>query len=234
MKTNDFRTLLESFNNIEEAGDERVVDPNVEYSEEGSSKIKTANREFSKVTAMVKGTTSEKLTKLCKRYLILDRAAKEFGKRRDDVKEGEIRPIFDLLFAAEDAALTRAIETVSLTIQMGKDVEESTSEKEVFATEKFMVDLMKLLDKDLIPVVEKLREKHTKLDKSTKAGRIGAIAPPKLKKESIRESIIREGMMETLKEYMSRLQAWVEASLRDFDKGFENIETQYNGRRPKF
>jgi len=227
MRVNDFRTLLEGFNDIEEAG---TRDPSIDYKEEGKSKADKVIGDITKVTAMVKGTTSEKLTKLSKRYLVLDRATKEFTKRRELVKEEEMRPIFDLLFAAEDAALTRVIETVSLTVQMGKDVEASTTEEEVLDTEKFMGELIQLLDKDLIPVVLKLKEKHTKLEKKVKKGKIGAITQPKMKKESI----VHEGVADTLKKYMSQLLKWTQTELMDFDEDFAQIQQNYNGRRPKF
>jgi len=208
----------------ENYADSRIKDnPNIDYEEKGKSKAATARGEIDNVIAYLKGDSSRAITILAKRYSALDKAVKELERRRDEIKEQRIRKIFDIIFSSDDAVYTRIIDTVSFTIQMKKDTEEKTTEKAELDIDKFMVDLAGVIDKDLLPVVKELADKHTKIKKTVTKGKIGAIMSP-VKKQSINESKDIKSLLMNFTKYISQ---WVNLKMNIFDKSFNKLKRRY-------
>ena len=218
----DFRTLLETFSRISEQ--DRVVDPNVSYREEGKTKAATAAGDIDKVIAELKGPTSAALTKISKKYLELDEEVKRLTALREESKEKEMREIFGLLFAAEDAAFTRVIDTVSLTVMMKKDTEEVTSEKELFDHEKFLTELATIIDSDLLPTITALADKHTSVKKTVSKGKVGAIMQPKMKEARMMNEANPMSMVKT---YIGKLSEWANLKLSKYDARLDDLRARY-------
>lgn len=165
---NEMRKLI----NLLEA---RMTDnPDVSYDLEGETKAKTLSGEFSKITATVTGPSSAQFTRLANKFKKIDEFNKEIKQLRDTAN-AEAKQHIEELFDAEDAVLTRYIDTVSLAITMAKDTPEREEEDEVFEAEDFLEELYEMVDDNLVPMIQQLKEKHTKIENTVVSGRKGTL-----------------------------------------------------------
>jgi arsenate reductase-like glutaredoxin family protein len=184
-----------------------VESDDIEYTRTGSTKAKTAAGDFSKITATVSGRISEKFTKLATKFKQIDSLNKQMQSKMH-VEE---------LFLAEDAVLTRYINTKSLAITMSKDQEESEVSTTSFDTSGFVADLYELLDDDLEPVIKKLIEVHTKTNVKIRAAQKGKISV-KLGESSV---------LGKLAGFMRNLVLKVTARMQRYDSKLDAIKSKY-------
>jgi arsenate reductase-like glutaredoxin family protein len=186
-----------------------VESDDIEYTRTGSTKAKTAAGDFSKITATVSGRISEKFTKLATKF-------KQMQSLRDEAND-EAKMHVEELFLAEDAVLTRYINTKSLAITMSKDQEESEVSTTSFDTSGFVADLYELLDDDLEPVIKKLIEVHTKTNVKIRAAQKGKISV-KLGESSV---------LGKLAGFMRNLVLKVTARMQRYDSKLDAIKSKY-------
>lgn len=195
-------------------------DPNVSYEYKGRTKAATARGEYDSVVATLTGAKSAVFTRMAKQFKILDMVAKRAKERRDRLNE-DARNAVKELFDAEDAALTRYVDTVSLAITLAKDTKEETTEERKFDAEGFMEELYRTVGEDLIPVLKALEERYTIIEQKTRKGSEGAIKAIKLKEES------EEGLMQKLANFAGDFKDVVMQRLDKFDNKVEQLKTEY-------
>lgn len=193
-----------------------VESDDIEYTRTGSTKAKTAAGDFSKITATVSGRISEKFTKLATKFKQIDSLNKQMQSLRDEAND-EAKMHVEELFLAEDAVLTRYINTKSLAITMSKDQEESEVSTTSFDTSGFVADLYELLDDDLEPVIKKLIEVHTKTNVKIRAAQKGKISV-KLGESSV---------LGKLAGFMRNLVLKVTARMQRYDSKLDAIKSKY-------
>lgn len=190
-----------------------INDPHVSYDYAGSTKAKTAAGEYSKVTATVTHDLSGVYTRLAKKFKEIDELNKQMQAIRDeanDIAKGKIED----LFSANDALLTRYIDTKSLVITMSKDQEEQRSEVETFDKEGFVAGLFELLSEDMQPEIEKLLKLNTKITTKVRAAQKGRVGV-KLKEATIFDKI---------KEYGKRIYNVVIRKMNKYDQKLAKLK----------
>lgn len=113
-----------------------------------------------RIVLTLEGKESAAYTKLAKRYKELDSTIKELSEERDAMNQRIRNDILETYFDAEDAVLTRVIETVSLTAQLAK----TSAPKPKIDNDKVVVALMELMP-ELKDKVEALQEQFTSIPK---------------------------------------------------------------------
>ena len=146
-----------------------------------------------RVIVSLEGRESAVWTRMANRYRKIKNLIESLSKKRDELNvqlKDELVQIFD----AEDEVLTRVVETVSMTVTLGKKETRTSAAK--FHTKPFLKDLYSLaeeLSNTLPELAEKIREieeKHTELGKPVEVS-------PKLGvklKDSVNEGIADQVM----------------------------------------
>lgn len=118
----------------------------IEYTDTVANKIE-------KVTATLRGHDSAKYTVLANKLEEISRLTTEIKKLQGEVK-AETKELIVDLFDAADAAKTRVVETVSVTLQLSKDPKPT----ETIQYAKVLDALEKHLTPELITVLTRLKE----------------------------------------------------------------------------
>jgi glutamyl/glutaminyl-tRNA synthetase len=176
-------------------------DPNVDYVETGAKK-----GEVTKVVANLSSFASGKYSRLAKNIARMQKIAQETLELESSIKADARETIADL-FAAEDAAYTRVVETVSFTLQITKDPKAATTVSYV----KVLEELQQHLTPELIKVLESIKAKFST---------VNAPKPPSLTHsakedgvgydEGISESPMLSKMSEFFKKYLNKIISWGE------------------------
>ena len=220
---NEMRKLMEAVAALSEGQNfseaRRLDDPDVSYDLQGDTKSKTLSQEFTKITATITGPTSAHFTRLAKKFKQIDDMNKEIKALRDSANK-EAKQHIEELFDAQDATLTRYIDTVSLSITMAKDTKDREDVDVDFAVEEFFGELYKLVDQSLIPAIEQLKEKHTMIEKKIIAGRKGALKVTT--KESITQSLLSK-----IQQFASTLGEVTSIKMSEYDQRLNQLRSQY-------
>lgn len=164
-----------------------------------------------KVVLHLEGSESASVTRLAKRYDRLDISAKLMKDRRDELNN-QLKMIGDQLFDAEDSLVTRIVETASYTVSLSASEKgESKPPKKVVDYEKAYAELAALVP-ELTAKVEEITAKYTEMVKQKDT-------PMALKVKAK----VNEGMMETLKSFVSRIVSWA----KGYDKKLSALKAKY-------
>lgn len=196
-------------------------DPNISYEYKGKNKAATLRGEYDSVTATLSGNRSGVFTRMARQFKILDMLAKRTKERRDRLNE-DARNAVKELFDAEDAALTRYVDTISLSITLAKDTKEETTDESKFDVEGFMNELYNTVNSDLIPVLKALEERYTIIEQKTRKGSEGAIKAIKLKEE------YSDTLLDNLSKFANQFKDVVLTRLEQFDDAVNDIKEKYN------
>jgi len=218
MSSNDMRKIMNLLNEARQTDN-----PDVEYTETGSTKAKTAAKEFSKITAEVSGVTSAKFTRLAKKFKEIDDLNKRIQELRDRANQ-EAKDSIDEFFNAEDEVYTRYVDTVSLSITMSKAIEEETVQVSETNIQNFVEELYELVDGDLKPMIESLLEKHTKVQTKVRAAQQGRVT---VKLPAKKESVNEAGVGSMLSGFIKSIVHFVDRFVRGYDRKLANIAQRY-------
>lgn len=146
----DFRNLLNLF-------EARI--PDVEYIEKskGKKKPKDGDVPTKEIIARLKGYNSQSYTKLAQKLRKIEALELRIKQLSAETKE-ESRLLINDIFDAEDAAHTRVVETLKFIFVLSKVPEKTKSTS--YAS--VINELTEQLTPELITVLEKLIETHTK------------------------------------------------------------------------
>lgn len=204
---------------LQDLKEARIDSTDVSYELAGQTKAKTAAGEFSKITATVSGSTSAKFTKLASKFKEIDIMAKELKELRDATNDKTKRYVEDL-FDAEDAILTRYVNTVSLSITMSKAVAEKKVSVTKIDIDGFVNDLLVLVGEELAPEVQSILAKHTKVTQKTQVA-----DPGKLKIKT--EEASGNGIWEKVKRFSQRVKNQTMQFLGMYDQKLNAIASKY-------
>lgn len=199
--------------------------PDITYTDAGTTKAKTAAREFSKVTASVSGKTSEKFTKLAKKFHEIDTLSKQLEEVRQ-VANQEAKDTIEALFDVEDEVMTRYVETVSLSITMSKKIEESTTETSALNVDGFLDELMALVGEELAPAVANLLKQHTKVTsriKPAQQGRVSVTLPSPVAEGALNENELLDKIANFVSEFARKVMSFV----KRYDRKLDAIAAKY-------
>jgi prefoldin subunit 5 len=168
-----------------------------------------------KVILSLEGNDSGAVTRLAKRYDRLDKSAKAIKDKRDELNTN-MKMLGDSLFDAEDALVTRIVETASYTVML------SASEKGADKPRKAVVDY-EAAYKELAALVPELTEqakvilaKYTEMMQQKDT-------PMALKVKSK----LSEGLVEVAKRAWKAFVATVTSWGKDYDKKLDAIQAKY-------
>lgn len=153
--------------------------PNLPYSE------KMVKNKLDRVTVALEGTESAALSRVAKRYTRLEKSLEAMKVQREELNErlkDEVAGLFD----AEDAVVTRVVETVSFTLTLAKEIQkvEPTVKRDY---EAIANELAKLIPEELQSKIEEITQLYT------------TIIPPKPPVKKISVAPINEGLISTIK-----------------------------------
>jgi hypothetical protein len=164
-----------------------------------------------KAIANLKSYNSQSYTKLAQKLERIKQLSEEVDQLKEEVKAETKEGVADL-FAAEDAARTRIVETVSFIFQMSKNPKETVTPK----YKDILEELSKSMTPELIKVMEGLKKTMvTTVQKS-----------PTLK-VTAKESI-NEGVWDALKGYLAGFLAKVQAWGTKYDSKLAALKAQAN------
>lgn len=136
-------------------------DPNIEY-EEISSKGK-----LDKAIAKLKGADSGTVTKLAKKFHEAQKEIDRLERDKKDAHEKLNEQVLARFDAATDLVVTRVLETAEFTVTLSKQ-QADKEDKNVIDYENLYTEVLKLVDKSLLPKVDELTIQFTKLVKGSK------------------------------------------------------------------
>ena len=187
-----------------EATYERPYDgsPNVGYDEVADNK-----GDVTKVVANLSSFQSGKYTRLAQNIKRMQDVARETLELESQIKQDAREAIADL-FAAEDAAYTRVVETVSFTLQITKDPKAATTVQYA----KVLDELQTHLTPELVKVLESIKAKFSKvnapkpaaLSHSPKDGGVGYGESV----EQVTEAPLFDKMKAFFQKYLQKIQSW--------------------------
>ena len=155
---------------------------------------KQAKGVIERVTTALSGTESATLTKAAKRYVRLENSLKAMKEKRDELNE-HLKNSVEGVFDAEDAILTRVVETAQFTLTLAKEIKKDPTKSTDY--EAVLKAVMALVDENLQAQINKLIEAYTQ--------EIPAKTPPK-------KLTVSEGIVDKLRAWgnalASRFQSW--------------------------
>jgi hypothetical protein len=176
-------------------------------SEDLSYTEKSVKGKLDKVIVELKGNQSGKFTKLAKQYQALKTATEELEKKQNEFNAEIKKEALDL-FDAGDEVMTRVVETVSMTIQLSKKTEVTTTKVDI---EAIIAGLAELVP-DLTEQIKMLVEANTKVSTSVRS--------PALK------VALKEGILDDVKEWISGVYDTVLSWTKKFDRKKDKLQTQ--------
>lgn len=178
----------------------RQEGPDVSYS------VKQVKGKVTAVTAKLEKNKSGVMTKLAARYKEVDEQLKLLTEERDGMN-AKIKEELLEYFDAEDAVLTRIVETVSLTAQLAKQSQDSTKVDDSAVVAK----LLENATPELAEQIAKLREQCATIVKA--------------KSPSLTVKI-NEGMFDSIKKAISRFARSVMSWASRYDRKLEKIRSK--------
>ena len=204
-------TNIRKFLTLLEAGDSKYTNPKA--SADISFSTEETGGKITKVVATLRSYDSGRYTKLGRNLLRIEQAEKDIKVLKEETK-AEARELVADLFNAEDAAMTRVVDTVSFLFEMTKDPKPT----ETYKYAKILEELETHMTPELLTVLETLKEKHKSV--TAKA--------PALKakdKEAATESL-NEGMFDKLKGFFSKLYQEIKAWGVKYDSQLDALKSE--------
>lgn len=186
-------------------------EPNLNYTE------KRVKNVLDKVTLELEGKDSAAMSRLTLRYHRLDKAAKLMAEKRNELNT-QMKLVAESLFDAEDAVLTRVIETTSCTIMLTKaekGADKKPTEKVDYAA---IVGELATLLPELEARIKTLTKKYTEISEAKDT-------PTQLRVKSK----LDEGVLDTIKSWAKSFLAEIKSWGKSYDKRLADIKKQING-----
>lgn len=172
--------------------------PSLKYTEKMvTSKLDKTLKQLDRVTVELTGTESGVMSRLTKRYERLDRSAKLLKEKRDELNI-KMKDVSEDFFAAEDAVLTRVVDTVSFTVTLSKAEKGADKPKKVEIDYAAIVQELSNLLPELEEQIKAVTAKYTSVTDA-------ADSPVKL---IVKAKKVDEGIMDTLKGWVNKVFAW--------------------------
>lgn len=121
---------------------------------------KKARNIIEKVTAELKDHDASVMSKIARRFDRLNTAVKLMGEKKKELNK-DLKVRVEDLFNAEDAFLTRVIDTASFTLTLAKVSKEPPGEKVVVDWKSIAEKLAELIPKELEAQAEEIRKAYT-------------------------------------------------------------------------
>lgn len=148
-----------------------------------------------KAIANLKSYNSQSYTKLAQKLERIKQLSEEVDQLKEEVK-AETKDSIGDLFAAEDAARTRIVETVSFIFQMSKNPKETNTPK----YKDILEELSKSLTPELITVMENLKKTMVTTVQKSPSLKVTA-------KEGVMEGVM-DAISGFLAGFLAKVQAW--------------------------
>lgn len=173
-----------------------------------------AKSEVERVVATLADSEAAVFTRIARSYYRLGEMIKRASMKYDE-KNKQLRGMVTDIFDADDIFVTRVAETSKFAIMLYKKKRPDPDAKEPTVTnwEKVAEDLLKLIDKDLLPQATAIIDAHTKLKK------VNAEKDPSLKVEPV-----MEGVLDTLKKWGEKFLKAMLSWAVSFDKKLEALK----------
>lgn len=187
---------------LQELFEARQTVPNVSYS------FKEVKGQVLSITVKLEKNKSSAMTRLASRYKEVDAEMKKLQEERDSMNikvKSELLEYFD----AEDAVLTRIVETVSLTAQLSKQSQDSTKVDDTAVIAK----LLENATPELAEQIAKLREQCTSIVKA---------------KSSALTVKINEGIFDGIKNTIIKFAKSVMTWAKGYDRKLDKIRAKLN------
>lgn len=195
----------------------RITDnPEVSYQLKGKSGAAEKRGEFEKAIVTLSGSKSGVFTKFAKAYKEIDEKVKEVEALKDSLNE-KVKNSVDELFDVEDAVYTRVVESVSMVATLSKYSPEVTTQESDFDAEEFVNELFQIASDDLLPVLNTLKQKYTKIIEKTKKE-----VPSRLTVKT-QESVNDNEVYPDLKEWADNLSDKLNFKIADFDSRMDYL-----------
>ena len=175
-------------------------EPDLKYAEK---RIKNA---LDRVTVELEGNQSGAMSRLTLRYHRLDKAAKLMAEKRNELN-AQMKAVAESLFDAEDAVLTRVVETISCTIMLTK-AERAADKEPTLKTDygSVVAELLRMVP-ELTDKIKDITAKYTEVVEAKDT-------PTQLRVKSK----VAEGLMDTVKSWMKSFIAGIKSWCVDYDK----------------
>lgn len=146
-----------------------IGDPDISYTMGAKTKKAEVSGDFDSVTAKLSGMKEKIPNKFAAESLQLKTQIEELESKRADIHKmmGEGA---NALFDAEDAILTRYIETSKAIVTLTKETQDVTSQEEEIDYPAVLQEIYKLVSKKLIPEIELAIKNNTKIINKVKKG----------------------------------------------------------------
>lgn len=180
---------------------------------------KVVKDKLERVTVALESTDSAAMSRLAKRYVRLDASLKAMQEKRNEMN-AHLKETVEGMFDAEDAVVTRVVETVSFSLVMAKEVAKDIPASSKVDYEKLAGELAKLIPAELQDKVQELTKMYTKI--------IPASTKPGVK--SISVTPLEEGVGSTLKSLIKSLVNGVKQFTRwaiGYDKKLGALEARF-------
>ena len=178
----------------------RQASPGVSYS------VKEVKGKVTAVTAKLEKNKSGVMTKLAARYKEVDLEMKKLIEERDGMNakiKAELLEYFD----AEDAVLTRIVETVSLTAQLAKQTQDSSKVDDT----EVIAKLLESATPELAQQIAALREQCTVIVKA---------------KSPALSVKVNEGLFDSIKKTIARFAKSIMSWATRYDKKLAKIKSK--------
>lgn len=197
---------------LDELFEARQKHPDINYVEKKTKGI------VDRVIAVLTGNKSGAWTRIAQRYERLDRLQKLLKKERDKLNL-DVKDKIDVLFDAEDALLTRVIETAQLTISLSK----ATTANDVYFDIEGYVEELETLVPHLEDQLKVLREKYTTVEEIVKSPALRVRLHPK--KPEVRESD-EDSIFDKFNTFIKKSAKLVYLRLADYDKALDTLKAK--------
>lgn len=172
-------------------------DPELKYTS------KLVKNKLDRVTVELNGNKSGVMSRLTSRYARLDKAAKLMKEKRDELN-AQMKSVAEDLFEAEDALLTRVVDTISFTITLSK------AEKAADKSDTKTIDYEAIV-KELSSMVPELEEKMKELTEKYTTVKAATDTPVKLTvkqktNEGLKDSIT--SLVKSFSSFVKRITSW--------------------------
>jgi len=167
---------------------------------------KKVKDQLDRVSTVLAGTEAANMTKLAKRYARLEVSLKGLKEKHDELN-AKLKGQFTELFDAEDAVLTRVVETAQFTLTMAKEIKKGPTQEIDY--EGIVNALSALISEELQPAVERIKKQFTK--------EVPPKEPPK--RLSVSKEVVKEGLWDSFV-----------AGARAFLKGIMSWATRYDDK----
>lgn len=170
-----------------------------------------------RLTVQLKGKDSTAMTKLAKEYMELAESIETLSAAKDNLNK-EIRAKVLDLFDAEDDILTRVVETVSFTATVAKQTPQAPDKEEITIDYNAILKELTQMVPDLESKIEALTKTYTTVTKKAAA---------KPKEPALRVDMVKEGVIETVLGYVSKVVESFKAWCFSYDKRLDKLKAKF-------